>query len=588
MSVEERELEPEATLRELFRPRRVDPDAFRAAVARRIAEREAAEHAARERETRKPARSAYVQRAAALLAFDPSGSGSSPLALLKLFGGALLLPLVVIGLQVAAFAHALGIVRHATSPDGRLEARRGSLRLGTWLLGASQAGGVLVLLAPFLLTSHWVVDLVGLLFVAASAGLALSVRGLAEEGKLTPRSVVRVTLALLNGLFAGFYLWRVAYRISEGSSDLGLGVSAAVLLAGMVLCPLVVRGGPRRAGTRASALGSLAMGIGFVLFLDPIGVTRSSPEALAAQLARLDTRLSPTDLRNWKEADELHEALVAVGGEVPRLERTAGELRSALEREIALHPTMLTTALRLGLLTSEAAGKVAEREREAHALDELLAGDGPLVGPSYEEYRMHLLLATRPLSAAQHAHLVARVEATWPSAGTWAALDRARHCMRLLELLGEDERLAARRAEVHALLRHHWVGDRASFFDKPGGFTSDPVKFPTSFADATADAVALMARHGVPSGIDLRLVRGYLRAESVAQPLLFEAMPELHATTRASLLRLEREVGIPPRGPAAALFAERNLLAVLLVVLLCLVTVRRTEEPPGARPGALP
>ncbi|MEQ1890908.1 MAG: hypothetical protein ABL998_00050 [Planctomycetota bacterium] len=318
MSVEERELVPEAVLRELFRPRRADPDAFGAAVARRIAEREAAQPDAREREVRRPAESTPLRRAAALLAFDPSGGGAHPLALLKLFGGALLLPVVVIGLQVAAFAHGFGIVRRATDPERRREARGGSLRIGTWLVGTSQAGGVLVLLAPFLLSSRWVVDFMGLLFVLASAGLALSVRGLAEEGKLTPRSVVRVALALLNGLFAGFYLWRIGYRFSEGTSDLGLGLSAAVLLAGMILCPLAVRGGARRAGTSMTALGSLVMVVGLVLFLDPIGVTRSSANSLAGQLERLDQKLSPADLRNWKEADELHQALMAVGGEPPR------------------------------------------------------------------------------------------------------------------------------------------------------------------------------------------------------------------------------------------------------------------------------
>jgi hypothetical protein len=89
-----------------------------------------------------------------------------------------------------------------------------------------------------------------------------------------------------------------------------------------------------------------------------------------------------------------------------------------------------------------------------------------------------------------------------------------------------------------------------------------------------------MARLGVPEGIDLRLLRGYLRRESLARPVFFEPSSHRSALSRASLLRLEEEIGLPDRSWVEALLAERLLIATSLIVALCLVAIRLA--PPAA------
>jgi len=179
------------------------------------------------------------------------------------------------------------------------------------------------------------------------------------------------------------------------------------------------------------------------------------------------------------------------------------------------------------------------------------------------------------LDIVQRAHLAARIDATWPAVDEYHALDRALLCVRLFDHIALPARADARRADVHAILEREWIdASRVRSHGEVGGFSPDFGRFQTSMDGPTYSAVALMARFGVPDGIDVRAVRAYLRSESRAFPIVFESMPYLRATERAALLRLEREVGIPPRTWLETIVGERTLIASLLIVILCVIAIR--------------
>jgi len=592
MSTPERGGVSEAELLELFRRRRPEADQFRAGVERRLRERaqEAQEERAQRSEPRN-LRAESVRRAAALVALDPAGPGATPLALGKMLSAALLVPFLLVALHVVSFlagarelrrsiGTALPVRGEPKSSSVRLGEGSRSLKLGALLVGLLQTGGALFVLLPALGGQSWALDGLALLFVVAAAGLVLSVRGFAESGWLTPKQVTGLVTTLLIALFAGVFLWIGPLNVPDSDSAFGFGASAGVVLAGTLLCPLLAR---RR--SLPHVLGASAWVLGLLLFLNPIGCTFSTPASIARQIEALE--LGQGELKGWKEAGLAQAVLRDLGHEAPQLTEARARLEQALEAGENLHPIVWSAADELGLVSTDMWRTLAAQGSEGRKLDTLLRIPGKLNLPDYNEYQFAMLLAARPLSAEQHAHLLARVEASWPESGTHAPLAAALFCVRLLDRLGAPERAEARRAQVHELLRAHWIrGDRVVPFRQLGGFTTDPRQFQTSLEGPTLDALLLMQRLGVPAEIDLCLVRSYLRSTSRAFPLLFEMFPYLHLDTRAGLLLIEEGLALPPRGWLATLLGERLLIAALLIVALCALAVRLTPVP--ARSSALP
>jgi hypothetical protein len=589
MSTPERDGVSEAELLELFRRRRPDADEFRAGVERRLRER-AQEQGARQNEPRN-LRAESVRKAAALVALDPAGPGATPFALGKMLSAALLVPFLLVALHVVSFLAGARELRRSigTSLPVRSEPKTSavrvsegsrSLKLGALLVGLLQTGGALFVLLPALGGQSWAMDALALLFVVAAAGLVLSVRGFAESGWLTPKQVTGLVTTLLIALFAGVFLWIGPLNVPDSDSAFGFGASAGVVLAGTLLCPLLAR---RR--YLPYLLGASAWVLGLVLFLNPIGCTFSSPSSLARQIEALE--LGHGKLNGWKEAGRAHAVLRGLGHGAPSLGDVRARLEHALETGEQLHPTVWSAADELELVSEAMWQSLAAQESESRKLDSLLRLPGKLNLPDCNEYQFTMLLATRSLSAQQRAHLLARVEASWPESGAHAPLAAALFCARLFDCLGAPERVEARRAQVHELLRSHWIhGNRVARFRQVGGFTPDPRQFQTSFEEATLDALLLMQRLGVPEEIDLRLVRSYLRSTSRAFPLVFEMFPYLHLDTRAGLLLVEEGLRLPPRGWLATLLGERLLIASLLIVTLCALAVRATPAPVRSR--ALP
>jgi len=77
-------------------------------------------------------------------------------------------------------------------------------------------------------------------------------------------------------------------------------------------------------------------------------------------------------------------------------------------------------------------------------------------------------------------------------------------------------------------------------------------------------------------------MRSLLRRESHSLPVLLNSLAYLKAESRASLLRLERQLGLPARTWVESLLAERLLLAAIMIVALCLIAIRLA--PPAVDP----
>ncbi len=585
MKREGRSLVPEAELEELFRPRRPDAAAFREGVASRIKAREA-ERETEERlaeRTARPARleapresSAFWRKVAAIL---PPDLAIVALKAGKGWGAAALLPALALIAVFSAFTASLGSISRSTrnaapprSPSaagGDLASRR-ELRLGVGLHFALQVGGLAVFILPLLFGVRWVLELILGVVLLSMFALVAALRGLLRSGQLERGAVLRLCVGLLYTVFSSCFLWTRSLRLADGGWGSGMDWGATVVLGGAVALLAVHR---RSAPLANWSLAGAAALLVFTLAFFPPATTRSAPEHVRAYVE--GETLDAGSLRAWDEVSNSVEALAAVGASPARLEHVRRELARAFEDGVDAHPRVWTAGARMGLVTREQWARLAERKLERHRLESLLARSGPLLLPDYNEYELHMLLALRELNAEEREHIAQRVAATWPSESTGRALTALAQCVRWMDLLGRGEWVDARRAEAQAILERHWVA-RAAAFDRAGGFTSDPEQFATSFADETLLGVELMARLGVPEGIDLVRLRGYLRAESAWGGPFREGAAYLNATERAALLRLERQIGLPETSVLARVLSERVLLGAVLLVVLCFVAVART------------
>jgi hypothetical protein len=583
----ESELVAEAEVRELFRRRRPDAASFREGVARRIAGAE------REGAVSSNGPSSHAQgveqaprgwrRAAAVL---PPELASILLGVGKGWGAALLLPALLLAAAVGAFAASARSIRRSARDAGPVNpaasrtdferALHGHPRVHA--LGLLQFGPLLVMATPFWFGRQHAVDMIFALLLLSMFALAFAVRGLSKSGFLERRIMMHVSFSVLTTLFMGCFMWSSGLNYFDIDSRLGLHWSGAATLLGLIALLVLF---PRSAPFQGFAYVLVVVLALLGLLVAPGFTTRSSPAAVRefVDLEELDVN----ELRGWSEVSGSVEALAAVGASLPDLSTLRRQVTSAIEQGAEAHPCVWTAAARMKLVGAEHWAQLAQRKMMAYKLDQLLASDGPHHKQDYDEFELHMLLAVRELSSRDCERLVQRIEQSWPDPGAERALDAAAQCVRWFDLIGRSDLAEARRADVRAILERHWVAAGRAFA-RIGGFSSYPEKIRSSLAGPTALGVELMARFGAPETIDLELLRAYLRGESAWSGPLVQSPRYLHATARAALLRFDRQIGLPELGLLDRILGERLLIATLLIVALCLYSVRsaRTLEEPLA------
>lgn len=558
----------EVALREKFAPHRPDRDAFDQRVRERIRERASAPRS----EPREPSR--FVRWAAAVL---PPDVGLALLAKPGGFLSTLALPALVLASGFGAFvAGKRSIERSARDASPPTAPEPDPWKPATYRSADSrvqkllQALFLVVLAVPLLLRGAHGIDIVTLVLAASMALLAFEVRTLARAGLMRRGSVARMCCGLASSVYMACFLWAGSFGLIDPVSSIGSCWSAGLMLLAIAGCAFVMW--RERAASAAAAGMTFAWCLIVFLALTP-SLSPSSANYLRRFMAgfEADTR----SLRGWEAFGYAGEALRDTGAELPDLSRARAAVERAIETGEKAHPRIWTTAAWLGLIDDAHWRLLAARPHERNELDALLARDGALRLVAYDEYQVHMLVATRELDAAQREHLSRRVAAAWPSEPAYGRLARADQCLRLWALLGRHDQIAAHVADAHALLDEHWVsGDEHELFATIGGFTSDPLQFQTSFDDATYAAVDMIARVGWPSGVDPFLLRGHLRSQAERFSLWIASISHLQADSHAAWLRLEREIGLPKRSWLERLLAERVFLATLLTLFLCGVALR--------------
>jgi len=583
---EKHELVAEDELYELFAPHRPQPEQFRAGVDESVAEREADGGA-----LDSPALSGLWRRVAAYLPLDPltgglAGSAIGKAAAPKLLPAALALPALILAGALGGFLASARSLKHASqnSPPARLgtpRARQSSTRLSSSWSSLLNFATLVSLAVTTWLGGGLAIDFLCLVLVISMGALVLTVRQLSRAALLSRETVARVAVGLLSSIFVGCFLWFPTLRLADDVTYFGMGACSAMILLGCVLCLLASR-------QNGKAAAGFAILLALVGGLNILGVTQSTTRSMQAQYSAYD--LDPLDLHAWDAAWAVSSSLRAVGAQIPERPQLAQELSAAIQAGDDVHPTVYSAAHSMGLLEPEDWERLAQKRYVANQLEGLASERPNLSQTRYYEYLLHLFLATHAPDAEQVERLAGMALGFWPETGEHGALHTALLSVRIWLALDRADFVEAQRAEALALLSAHWIsGQAVGTFAKVGGFTPNPEKFRTSFDDETLAALELMGHYGTPADIDLDLVHSFLRRESVAFPLFEEWHPYLRGESRAGLLRLRMQIGLPERGLLELLLKERLLIASILIVLLCLLAIRMASPSPlesgeGAKP----
>ncbi len=590
-----------AELYGLFAPHRPEPEAFEQAVEARIAEREAAgEKGAQLEAAEAPApedsapEATFLRRAASWMPLAPTGKGGGGSAALKTTYTVCALPAILFALAVASFiasarsilnlskqavpsAHGPGLSTHPLQDPVNQDLKR-----SRWLIMLLQMTTIIALGVSCLASQQGGQNTLVLALLVAMGALTLTVRGLLAMGALSRYHVSRVSTGLLVTVYGGCFIWSSSFPILRGEAWIDIGWSSLVILVGLIGTQALGQG--RKAGVGA-ALAVLFV----VLIVQPIGGGRSSAGSVYSQLE--DTQLDPGALGRWRGAAAMYEALEAAGEDLPDMSSTAQSINQAIISGDKIHPTVLTAGARMGLIDSEHWQRLAQRKFEKADLESLLRKGGSFNPTAYYEYQFHMLVHSRELTAEENRFATEAIEAAWDKADLDPRLDKLVAFARALDLLGHPDRVDAHRDRVHAQLREHYRPIQTfGPLRSPGGFAPNPARSDYSDSQTTWSAIELMSRLGVPEGIDLWKVRTFLTHEARALPLPIELPTAyLRSLPRAALLRLEHALELPPRGWLAGLFAERLLLASVLLVALCLLAIRLAPPfPAGPGGGARP
>ncbi|MEC8510977.1 MAG: hypothetical protein VX015_02445 [Planctomycetota bacterium] len=556
----------------LFDRRRSDAAAFREGVAERIRSRE--QEAARSVD----GPSASWRRAAGLA---PGLFGGGAAAALKGLGVKtaglkglslwFLLPAALTAAAFGVFAFGASSLRDGgpvPSEDEDLEAvqrRFQRYARAAWI-------GIFALM--FLGASRFGFDLIVLWFVLAMASLLHGVRALAGQGELDRAGVTKMALSVLAFPAMQMVLHAIQLGLPMPSSDLGMGPAVAfatlAAMAATLARPVAVR------------VYGVFMGLVLIVLLNGAEVTYSNARGVRSGAENIV--LDVEELRGWEDVADAYLALVAVGAEPFETDAIRASVLAAIhDPEVVVHPVVWAAAYDMGLLGPADLAALAAREG-------LERGDLTSLNPTYYyRYEIAAHLAAESYSEAELEAAAQEVLSKWPVAGDHGALDDVAYVLRGLEALGRDDLIDELARPALALLEWYWVAPRSfgSPFHRAGGFSSDPEKYP-SFDDDTLRGLQLMARFGVPEGVDLRWVQDYLRRQARAFPLYPELMPDLDLKARAGLLQLREGIGLPERGILRAIVGERFTVSVVLAILLAALAIGLAPREASAVQGCQP
>lgn len=582
----------EREVRAMFARRRPDPAAFSTGVADRLAAARAAVDGGDDDSTTPPAgdvRQAtfaprkMINRAAGWLGVPTLGSNKSLVVVVTW-------PLLLLLGVILSFGHSLRRVDPAHHSDRPKLSERDRKVHGGFVQLLPSLGSLLAIVAMAtyaMLGGGAVADLLTLALMFGMVGMAWHIGQTARSGVACAAMISRSIVLLLLAAVFGCWAWLSSFGVFDGDSIYGHRTVGWILWSGAAFACVLAMWHLRS--------GDVGLALVLLFILPLLGV--ASLELPSNHVARVreclaTMSLEPTDLSNWAPAADMSRAMAAAGVAPVPLPHVRERLAAAIGAEADVHPQVWTTACQLGLLEQPQLAKLATLESISDRVDDLLGKDGPLRLRDYSDYLLECLLATRELTAVDREHLVQRLQQSWPQPGQRTDdLQQAVVCARWLDRLGRRDTVLARRDELHDLLqRHHATVANVATFSRPGGFCHYPERRYYSDIAATAHAVALISVVGVPPEVSLHHVHAFLR-NSFRTSLLGQALARGsvgHARAEATLLHLQRGIGLPDRSWLAVLIGERNVLAALLLVLLGLRAIRVAHISERTLAGAMP
>jgi hypothetical protein len=566
-------------LRALFAPRRPDAERFRSGVAERLRRADAGGGGGGA--TAQPARATWRERAASMLPALPPGTslGSNWAAWLSLPA------LLFVGCLAAFWRGDRSLVRALQSARSTMPRRQPSGVQGTFwqrhsmwlragLLGLVVAG-LGFLLGPEAMEDVLLVVLLGsMLVLAGQVGALAAHHGAPTEA--VGACAVDLLLAAIFGLgFAGMF----------GDSVLSVAIDSAglVLAAGAMVVEVL-----RRWRTREFKI-AMCWGVVVAAFACACISRWFAPAGSAAlrlELAQADPARG--DEQHWRALELCGEALRAAGEAAPDLSSLRGHLANVIASQPQSWPTTWSAGARLGLITPQQWQQLERTEYVAYHLRNILVDRGSLALFSHDRYLLDALLATTDIGDGERAHLVARIERSWPAVDApnpGVDLGKALLCVQWLDRLGRPDLVTARVPLLRELLRVHWVAPGAANGAMgTGGFASQPGA--RAWLPETIDALELMVRVGPPPEIDVGALRAFLQRHVGGAPLA--RLDGSGKQAFAGLVLLDAGLHLPPRGVAQWLLDERLIVGSLLLVVLALRAVWHTRPLSVRGRGALP
>ena len=592
----------EKEMRDALRPVRPDAGAFRRAIEEKLAARKSADA-----KHRRPLGGVWRQ-AAGVLPLDlltlPVGgayaTGVTKPIVAKGLVSVAVLPVVALAMLFVTFLGTLrAIIRVRPRPETDRAAEKQALR-AWWKTHTPHVVGTIIVLGGVALTQP-VEAIVAILLVSMIVVTHLVLR-LSRADAASRESVGRLTSGflatlLLVGLFFGGAL--PAERV-ETLPDF---YTPLIVLLGYVACTMLEswkRGWSRtRKGlTVLVTCGAAALSIS-VLDARVRPVTDSQ---LASFVRDFDRPLS--DTVDWRRLGVVGEWLEENGARRTAIERerlrgvVADGWRARVDSDrlfgSSFPSVSILGAARLDLLPESIWDAIREQQEERPWID----GTGPLSHPEAIELELRARLRD-PMEPSLRDRLARRLRAGWAAANDARALESMAASSELLELLGRPVTDAEITERVHAALEASWHG-RSTSSPFATAFVSYPARLDDEAVadllrlDSTHGAVQLMARFGVPSGIDLVRVEAFLRR--AATPTLVEALspPSIRLVTiqnyryRAGVA-LRDLLAIPTRGAdderdtwIARLLDERVFVGASLLVVLCILATLRASVTSGS------
>lgn len=307
---------------------------------------------------------------------------------------------------------------------------------------------------------------------------------------------------------------------------------------------------------------------------------RSAPSRIAQErvLASWVTDHSATEFLGDERVSTIARGLQRLGA-VDDWRPFSAEIRNQLNHGVSFQVSDATLADLLAMHWIEAVPMSARDTKYLHR--QLFESDAPL------RYRPDLFIGTTLLREAGERDSErcqawrARVVAGW-SQDDYRELEHDLSVVRWLESLDGHADVAEAKSRLHADLLEVWNDDGSdgpAFFDavRPeGGFADafDRRNVSRSELESTRAAILLMDRVGVPEGLALKRVRLWLAQVSPTGWSAF-MRDDLEILRRLTLLELDQAFPESNLKWYELLWELRQFLAVVLLVALCILAIRR-------------